>query len=183
MVEDFSCIVHWRFEIENGIRTSETLRGFFRGKRGNDNSRASITRVTVEKYYSIGEFFTCVQKKPVHVFEMQFNGEWERKKGMCYARVKKKDAIAERDDDYYPFRSSVDSARFLLDSGGGGNPRSKSFSNRYVFSHLPWKDIMRFHEEYKSYEIYCRTSLCLSTSVSTFWRLGIKKNRTINCIF
>lgn len=95
MVEDFSCIVHWRFEIENGIRTSETLRGFFRGKRGNDNSRASITRVTVEKYYSIGEFFTCVQKKPVHVFEMQFNGEWGRKKGMCYARVKKKDSDSE----------------------------------------------------------------------------------------
>lgn len=108
----------------------------------------------------------------------------ERGKRGCVTREwKRKIAIAERDDDYYPFRSSVDSARFLLDSGGGGNPRSKSFSNRYVFSHLPWKDIMRFHEEYKSYEIYCRTSLCLSTSVSTFWRLGIKKNRTINCIF
>lgn len=59
------------------------------GKRENDNSRASIARVTDEKYYSIEEFLRVCKKKPVqHVFEMQFNGNKREEKGDVLSREK-----------------------------------------------------------------------------------------------
>lgn len=103
----------------------------------------------------------------MHVFEMQFNGNERGKKGdVLRESEKEKSDIETTIIIRFGHLSTVQDFSSTL--GEGGNPRSKSFSNRYVFSHPPWKDIMRFHEEYKSYEIYCRTLLCLFISVSTF---------------
>lgn len=125
----------------------------------------SITRVIDEKYYFI---LTCANKKKnlCTCLKCNLTGMREEKRGMCCARAKKKKAIETTIIIRFGHPSTVQDFSSIL--GEGGNPRSKSFSNRYVFSHPPWKDIMRFHEEYKSYEIYCRTLLCLFISVSTF---------------
>lgn len=151
----------------------ETLRGFFRGKRGNDNSRDK--HHACHRWKILFHSYVCKQKKKsVHVFEMQFNGNERGKKGdVLRESEKEKSDIETTIIIRFGHLSTVQDFSSTL--GEGGNPRSKSFSNRYVFSHPPWKDIMRFHEEYKSYEIYCRTLLCLFISVSTFWRLGMKK--------
>lgn len=150
----------------------ETLRGFFRGKRGNDNSRDK--HHACHRWKILFHSYVCKQKKSVHVFEMQFNGNERGKKGdVLRESEKEKSDIETTIIIRFGHPSTVQDFSSIL--GEGGNPRSKSFSNRYVFSHPLWKDIMRFHEEYKSYEIYCRTLLCLFISVSTFWRLGMKK--------
>lgn len=59
----------------------------------------------------------------MHVFEMQFNGNERGKKGDVLRESEKEKS--DRDDDYYTFRSSVDGARFFLDSGGRGKPQKQ----------------------------------------------------------
>lgn len=97
-----------------------------REKVRNDNSRAGVTRVTDEKYYSIGEFFR-VCKNLYTVFEMQFNERGKRGKRLRESEKKK-------GDDYYPFRSSVNSARFFLDSGE--KPKQIVFQSIRFFASL-----------------------------------------------
>lgn len=90
----------------------------------------------------------------------------ERKKGMCCHAKSEKERCDNRARRRLLSVSVIhrQCKIFARLWGEGRIPEANRFPID-TFFRIPWKDIMRFHEEYKSYEIYCRifcsVHLCL----------------------
>lgn len=96
----------------------------------------------------------------------------EEKEGKGYARVRKRRATI-----IIPFGhpSTVQDFSSTL-----GKNRSKSFSNRYVFSH----PLGRYYEVSKEYKSYRNLSPNLALFIYVYvLKIGDKKDCTINCSF